>query len=69
MVAPAVAVCGGGAIAGVGGFVYAGEVNKGEYKMLKKGRRKLEAQLGKLRKGLEAQQPLIDKVEKKLSVK
>ena len=54
---------------GIGGYLYGREVNDGEYKMLRKGSGKLEAQLGKLRKGLEAKQPIIDKVEKKLNVK
>lgn len=62
-------IIGGGAIGGVGRIYYEKEANVGEYKMLRKENGKLEAQLGKLRKGLEAQQPRIDKVEKKLNVK
>ena len=54
MVAPAAALCGGGAVlGGIGGFLHGREVNDGEYKMLRKRSRELEAQL----------------VEKKLNVK
>ena len=69
MVAPAVALCGGGAIAGVGGFLYAGEVNKVEYKMLIKEFMILKSQLLQLKTELSVKQLHIDVKRKKLKVK
>ena len=66
MVTPAVAVCGGGAIAAVGTFLRAEEVSNGEYYMLINESRKLESRLEKLKTALKIKQPDINNLKKKI---
>ncbi|XP_067033084.1 uncharacterized protein [Acropora muricata] len=75
VVAPAVAptltafgsgAIGGGVIGGVGRYEFETNVNDGEYKMLRKERKKLESRLNTLKTDLAVKQPLIDSVEKNI---
>ena len=62
MVAPAAALCGGGVFGGIGAYLYAGEVNDGEYQKLRVESKKLESRLKTLKNDFKAKKPKIDKV-------